>query len=417
MKIKEIEKNRFDEFSKNHKYHTFYQTSSYGNLMEKNGFGTFYLGFFNNSNKLIGATLLLTRQALGSYSYAYAPSGFLMDYTNLDFLQELTEKLRKFLYEKHFIFLRMDPPIKCSERNEQGEIISYNPEINTIFHVLQNCHYTHKGFSLFFEGTKARWNAVLRLHTTSDRLFQKFHKQTRNKIHKANKSGVIVYKASTEDLPIFYEFVKKKHHRNLEYYQQLFECFGDDVELYLAKIDAHKYVQETKNAYEKALEKSDYLTMMLQNKDTKGKDLRKFINRKIEADKVLTTEQGSLMRATRLYQEYPDGIIIGGAIVIKQGKNVSLLIEGFDQNYRIFNPNYYLKWELIRKFNQEEYHTFNLNAIVGEFKKKTKYSGLNEMKLGFGSTAVEYIGEFDYVINPILYKIYVKKNIKKNTKN
>jgi len=417
MNIIHLSESEFDRYAKNHKYRTFYQTSSYGNLMEKCGFKVDYLGFKNNQEELVGATLLLYHKAFWHYGYAYAPSGYLIDYTNLDLLQDITTKLRKFLYQNHFIFLRIDPPIHCSERDNKGEIISYNPEINTIMNVLQTCGYQHNGFNKYFENTKARFNAVVKLHTTSDKLFKSFNKQTRNKINKADKSGIVIYKADKEDLKIFYEFIKRKHNRSLEYYNNLFEYFKDDAELYLAKIDASKFVEKAKNAYEVALSKSEDITEKIQDKHTKGKDIRKIIDRKIENDKVLGQEQGNLIRATSLFQERPEGIIIGGAIIIKQSQEVSLLIEGFNQKFRHFNPNYYLKWELIKKFNQEGYQYFNLNAIVGEFKEKNKYSGLNEMKLGFASTAVEYIGDLDYIINPHAYKFYLKKKLKRNTKN
>lgn len=417
MNIIKLSEKEFDSYSKNHKYRTFYQTSSYGNLMKRCGFKIDYLGFQNNNDKLIGATLLLYHKAFLNYNYAYAPSGFLIDYTNIDVLQEITEKLRKFLYQNHFIFLRIDPPIHCSERNNNGEIISYNPEINTIMNILQECGYKHNGFNKYFENTKARFNAIVKLHTSNDRLYKNFNKQTRNKIKKADKSGIIVYKASIEELSIFYEFIKRKHYRNLEYYKNLFDTFGDDAELYLAKIDTTKFVQKSKDAYEKALEKNEDITEKIQDKSIKGKDIEKIIKRKMETDKVLGQEQSNLVKATSLFQSKPEGIIVGGAIIIKQNQEVSLLIEGFNQNFRTLNPNYYLKWELIKKFNQEGYQYFNLNAIVGEFKEKNKYSGLNEMKLGFSSTAVEYIGDFDYIINNQAYKFYLKKKLKKNTKN
>lgn len=417
MKIVHLDEETFDSYASGHKYRSFYQTSHYGNLMKKHGFLVDYLGFLNHQDQLIGASLILYKNMGFHYFYAYAPSGFLIDYTNLDLLQELTEKLRKNLYSKHCVFFRIDPPIHCSERDSKGSIISYNPEINTVLNVLQSCGYQHKGFNLFFETTKARWNAIVKLHTTNDKLFRNFSKQTRNKIHKADKSGIIVYKATKEELPIFYEFIKRKHYRSLNYYQQLFECFGDKAELYLAKVDVHKFVEKTKNAYESALDISDQLTEKVKDKTMHGKDLRKIINRKIEADKVLAQEQGNLFRSTTLFQEKPEGVIVGGAIIIKQETDAFLLIEGFHPKFRSYNPNYFLKWELIQKFNLDKYQYFHLNAIVGEFQKKNKYSGLNEMKLGFGASAIEYIGEFDYILNPTVYKFYLKKNIKKNTKN
>lgn len=417
MKIVHLTEEVFDAYASSHKYRSFYQTSAYGTLMKKHGFIVDYLGFMNNQDQIIGASLILYRKFFMHYFYAYAPSGFLIDYTNYDVVRELTEKLRKNLYAKHCVFFRIDPPIHCSERDPKGNIISYNPEINSVLHVLQTCGYKHKGFNLFFESTKARWNAIVKLHATNDKLFKNFNKQTRNKINKADKSGVVVYKVSPQELPIFYEFIKRKHYRNLNYYQQLMDCFGDNAELYLAKIDVNKYVSRSKDAYEKALDVSDQLSEKVQDMSVRARNFQKVISRKMEADKVLAQEQGNLARSTTLFQEKPDGVVIGGAIIIKQGDAAYLLIEGFNQKYRLFNPNYFLKWELIKMLNSEKYQYFNLNAIVGEFVKKNKYSGLNEMKLGFSSSAIEYIGEFDYILNPLIYKFYLKNKVQRNTKN
>ncbi len=417
MKIINLTEEEFDQFSKNHKYRTIYQTSSYGKLMAQNGFESYYLGFQNNQGTLVGATLILYRKAFLNYRYAYCPSGYLIDYTDPDFLMELTQKLRKFLYHNHFIFLKIDPPIPCSERKEDGSILSYNPEMNSILKNLEDCGYQHTGFNLFFENTKARWNAVLKLHASNAKLYQGLEKQVRNKIKKADKSGILIYQAPKEDLPQFYEFIKKKHYRTLEYYQQLMDAYGEDAELYLAKIDPYKYVQKSKESYEKVLEENEYLTRKMQDKSIKGKSIRRIMNRKMESDRILGMDQASLHRSTKLFQTNPEGIVVGGAIILKMGNEIDLLIEGFDKKYSSFNPNYYLKWELIQKFNKENYQYFNMNAIVGEFKKKNKYSGLNEMKFGYGAVGVEYIGEFNYIINPIAYQLYLKKNVKKNTKN
>ena len=56
----------------------------------------------------------------------------------------------------------------------------------------------------------------------------------------------------------------------------------------------------------------------------------------------------------------------------------------------------------------------NLNGVVGNFSKDKlgKYKNLNDPKLSFNSTIIEYIGEFDLVINDRIYKKY-KEEIEK----
>ena len=120
-----------------------------------------------------------------------------------------------------------------------------------------------------------------------------------------------------------------------------------------------------------------------------------------------------LLNATRLYSRYPDNIKIAGMLVIENKDGSDLIIEGFNRKYRDFDPNYLLKWEYIKKLNKNSKKYFNMNGIVGEFKGNNKYSGLNESKLGYNAEAIEYIGEFDLILNKFMYKIYKRKQ-KKN---
>lgn len=412
MRIINLDEASFDEFSSKHRYRNIYQTSSYGRLMKKNGYDVDYLGFQNNRGELIGASLLLYKQAILNYKYAYVPRGFLIDYTDQDLVMELTDKLRKFLYQSHFILLKIEPPVLCSERKKDGTVISYHPEIDGMLNILKKCGYQHTGFNSFFENTRPRWNALLKLHASNDKLFQAFSKQVRNKIRKADKLGVSVYKVSIADLPIFYEFIKKKDDKSLRYYQELMEEYGDNAEIYLAKIDSFKYVQKTKDAYEKIEEENEYLATIIQERSKRGKDLQNIINRKMESDKILGMEQANLNRSTRLFQTNPEGIIIGGALIVKQDNEVNLIVDGFDMKYANFNSIYYLRWELIQKFNKEHYEYFNLNAIVGDFENKNPYSGLNESKFGLGAVGIEYMGELLYIINPPIYQLYLKNGRK-----
>ena len=137
----------------------------------------------------------------------------------------------------------------------------------------------------------------------------------------------------------------------------------------------------------------------------------------MESDKIAATSQKHLIDATQLFSTHPEDIIIGAILVIEYEGEENLIIEGFDQNYRDYDPNYLLKWDLIEKWNKEGKVAFNMNGIVGEFKEQNKYSGLNELKLGYNADAVEYIGEFELVINKTVYNIYKRRLEKKKKKD
>ena len=412
MKIITLSEEQFNNFANNHKYSNIYQTISYAKVMKTEGYDYHLLGFINNSNELIGATMILFKKVFLNYKMAYAPFGFLIDYSDNDLVEELTNRLKLLLIKQKFIYLKINPNIHCSERDKHGNIISYNPEVNDILEILQKNGYIHKGFNNYFENEKPRWNAIVKLTASNKNIYKNLSKQTRNKINKAIRSGIEIEEGTKDDLPTLYEFIKNKHHRSLKYYNNIIKEYGDDAKIYLAKLNTEKYVSLSKDLYEKELDINETLNQKLQEVSRKGKDITTLINKKMESDKRVSNYQASLIQATNLLSTYPDGIIIGGLLAIKNNNKLNMIIEGFNQTYRNFNPNYLLKWEIIKKANGEGYQYFNLNGIVGEFNEQNKYSGLNEMKLGFNAQALEFIGEFDLIINKTVYNLYAKKKEK-----
>ncbi len=409
MKIITLEEKEFTKFAEKHKYGSFYQSVSYAKVMQKEGYDYHFLGFLNHSNELVGATLFLIKKIFFGYKMAYAPFGFLIDYSDNDLMEELTVKLKRLLISQKFIYVKISPRIHCSERDEKGNIISYNPNTNDYLEILQKCGYIHCGFHNFFEDLKPRWNAILKLNASNEELYHHFSKQVKNKIQKAEKHGVIFEEGTIDDLETVYEFIKKKHFRSFQYYQNIFHEFGKDAKLYLAKLDTAKYVSQSKELYEKACIDTEKMNQQLQELSSKGKELTHIITKKMEFDRKLSQFQANLLQASHLFSQYPNGLIIGGMIGIAYQKTMNMIIEGYHPDFRNFDSNYYLKWELIQKLNQEGYQYFHMNGISGAFREHHKYSGLNESKLGYHASAIEYIGEFDLIINPIVYRLYQKK--------
>ena len=417
MKIITLTGAQFTDFARKHKYRTYYQTVEYGKLMKTDGYDYHLLGFLNNSNELIGATMVLFKKIFLDYKIAYAPFGFLIDYSNNDLVEELTERLRRLLLKQKFIYLKINPRIECSKRNKYGDVVAYNPEINNIMEILQKNDYIHHGFSNYFEDMKPRWNAILKLSASNDILFGNLDKQVRNKINKAEKLGVELKEANDkEDINIFFNFIKRKHDRSFKYYQKLLKEFDGSAKIYLAILNTNKYLGNIKNLYEEELLKNEEINTRLQEASRTDENVEKIINQKMESDKIVSNYHEHLINATDICSKYPGNIEIGGILVIENPDGADLIIEGYDKEYSDFDANYLLKWELIKKWNSEGKRYFNLNGIVGEFKSQNKYSGLNEAKLGYGANAVEFIGEFDYIINPTIFNFYKKQRDKKDEK-
>ena len=186
--------------------------------------------------------------------------------------------------------------------------------------------------------------------------------------------------------------------------------FGNNLDIYYAKINTESFLISSRRNYEKELEYNDSLAQRVQDFNLDPKERNAYLNKKMESDKLITAYKNSLLVATDLLKNNPNGIIIAGAMIIKYDNAAYIYTEGQDENYGYLNPIYLIRWQLINDYTNLGMKYLNLNAIVGEFEKKNPYSGLNESKLGYNTTITEYIGEFDIILNNFAYNLYNKMN-------
>ena len=406
MKIVTISPEQFNRYASRHRYRNYYQTSVYGNTMRKFGFNVHFLGITDDSNTLIGASLIIYREVFMGHKIAYAPRGILFNYENPNQVKELADKLKKILGKQGFMLLKIDPYIPASIRDHEGKIMNFNSQINLIMANLKSAGFIHQGRTLFFEGEKPRWESLVLLNKDIRDIFNSFDKRTRHKIRKAANCGIECYKDPSKNINTLYNFIKRKSPKPIEFYRELISNFEENAEVYYGKINTEIYVINSRRAYEKEMERNDQIAEKIQQINISQEVKNALLNKKMESDKLLNTYKNSMIQATELLKQYPNGIIVAGAIIIKYDNSAFLYIEGFDKKYTNLNPSYLLKWRMIDDYNKQGLKYLNLNGIVGEFERKNKYSGLNEMKLGFNSTITEYIGEFDIVLNNFSYNLY-----------
>ncbi len=405
MKIIYMDEKSFDDFSRNHVLHTYYQTSSYAKTMATQGYKYQYLGFVDN-DVLVGASLILYDKLMYQFKYAYAPRGFLIDYTDKILVDKVTFSIKRMLEHEKVVFLKIDPPVIDYKRDQEGNIVAQAQILSRP--ILQGCGYHFLGNNLYFETLKPRWNASIEFGNTDGNVINYFNKPARNKIHKSQKREVNINQLAPNELDKFYRFVARKHYRNLRYYGFLQQFFESNFEAYIISIDTEKYLKVVQKLFENEQSKNALIGQEMQDNSTKGIDMRGLISRKMESDKILNAYDVELKNATMLLAKYPDGIDIGSGAIIKTNDTIYFLIDGFDQKYKNISPSYYFKWFIMEKYNKLGYKKFNLNAITGNFKDDNRYKGLNNVKLSFNSEINEYIGEFDLVINPTLYNTYKK---------
>ena len=120
------------------------------------------------------------------------------------------------------------------------------------------------------------------------------------------------------------------------------------------------------------------------------------------SDKLLINYKNDILEASSKYSNNELKKVIAGALVIKSGKNVSIICSGYNPRFRHLNANYFLHYSIIEHY-KEDYEYLSLNGLTGDFSKENKYYGLNEFKLSFNPLIVEYLGELDLIINEKAY--------------
>ena len=415
MKIVALTKEEFDAFAYKHKYSTYYQTSSYAETSRYEGLNTFYVGFVENDT-LIGATLFLYKNIYMYYKYAYAPRGFLIDYTDSKVVLNVTKGLIKLLKKQHYAFIKIDPPVICSERDKNGNIIYFSNTINQILATLKQNGYKHQGFNKYFENYKPRLVSFVNLQNDIEQLYSRIDEDAKQIISNSSDSGVEIVEDHEGNIDELYKYIiLKNKRRKKRYYNGLYTNFRDKMDIFFININTDKYLTNMKKLYDKESIYNEELATEVQDMSISGREKQTVISRKMDSDARLNYFKNELVYATELSKKYPKFLTIGSAFTIKHNKGVELVIDSYNEEYLKFNPRFVLIWELIKKYKNEGFLYINLNAVVGDFTKEDlgKYNTLNNIKLKFNATIMEYIGEFDLVINDHIYNKFKEKIEKK----
>ena len=410
MKLVTLNQQQFNKYASSHRYRSYYQTSAYGLSMLKLGYNVHYFGIVDGTNSLIGATMILYKEVFMNNKIAYAPRGILFDYSDSKKVKELAECLKNLLGKQGFMLLRMDPYIPISIHSNDGNLINMNNQESIILENLATAKFEYKGKNLFFENEKPRWEALVLLNKNEEVLFESFDKRTRNKIRRAKNIGIEVYNDTTKDIKDLYEFVGKKDKKPIKYYEALVKNFGENIDVYYEKINTETFIINSRKMYENELLNNEQLAERIQQYAPNDRERQNTLNKKMESDKLVSSYKNNMLLATELLKNHPEGILIGGALVIKYDNAAYIVSDGYNEKFSSLNASYLIKWQMISDYNRQGLKYLNMNAVVGEFEKKNQYSGLNEMKLGFNTIVTEYIGEFDLVLNNFTYNLFKSFN-------
>ena len=402
MKIVELTIKDFDDYASNHPLRSYCQSSKYAKLMGEKDFSYDYIGYRDDSNNLVAASLILTKR-IGSFSkFAYAPRGFLIDYYNTELLRMFVKDLSNFYKRRGFIFIKINPEIIIGELTEKRNFMPiYNQNVN-IIDALKSMGFKRRRELSPLDFVLPRINSYISL---KDFNFKSLDSKCTEKIRNAEKKGLTIEIATNKDIALLYDIIKNQTFESINYYRNILNTFNDgDSELLLVKADRELALINAQKQYEKELDDNNYWNEMIQRENSE-----KNLAEKMASDKRLLEYKDEMVAATEQlrHNKYQ---YIGGAIVIKYQNRVSIVGAGFDESDEYLNPSYYLYSSLIERY-KDNFDFLDLYGLASNFNEDSIYWSFNESKLAFNPTIYEFIGEFDLVLNESGFKKVQSKGL------
>ncbi len=411
LHLKNIEKEEFDEYVKNHKTKShFLQSLSWGEFAKtKKNLIPYYLGLVDDGNKIQAATLLLEKKLPMNYTYFYAPRGFVIDFKNKELVRTMTKKVVEFAKKKKAIFVKIDPDL-IKEQTNYLEEVSKNKDYDELFNTLKESGFKHLGFTKNFETMQPRYTFRIDLNQSTEEIEDHFSKTTKQRIAKAKKLDTEVTIGTEKDLSEFYHLMTLTEDRkdfvsyNEDYYNTLYEIFNGNknskATLFLGKVHINKTLKVLENELKKINDQISILPIDNLSKSAKNK------LKELTRQKENTTKE--IEKYKEYKKEYGNDITLSAHMIIEYGDKAWVLYAG---NHNILTEtyvNYYTYSEHIRYCKEKGIKIYDQFGTIGDLSKDNPRLGLHEFKKKFGGDYIEFIGEWDYVINHFMYFVFTK---------
>ena len=412
LRLKTIDKEEYDNYVRNHQYKShFLQSLSWGEFAKvKKNLTPHYLGLTTEDNQLVAATLLLEKHLPMNMCYLYAPRGFVIDFNKKELLKTMTKKVVEFAKTRKAIFVKIDPDIIKKSYNYQNEEqkLNYDPEV--IFDNIKKAGFKHLGFTKNFETSQPRYSFRINLEQSMEEIENHLSKTTKQRIAKSQKLETEVVIGTKKDIKEFYHLMTLTESRkdfisyNEDYYETLYEIFNGNknskATLFIGKINFNKTIKSLEKNLKRIVDQISILPIdnLSKSAKTKLEELRK----------QKENTQSEINKYKDYAKQYGNEITLSAHMIIEYGDKAWVLYAG---NHNILSEtyvNYHTYYEHLRYCKSRGLKIYDQFGTIGDLREDNPLFGLHEFKRKFGGDYVEFLGEWDYVINPVMYFVFTK---------
>jgi len=393
----------FDEFALKHPLNNLFQDSRWAEV-KKESWSSLRTGL-RVDGVLVGVSLILIRKLPLGLAMWYLPRGPLFDFDDPTTVKEYLNHLVAFAKKKRAIVIKIDPNLLLSSLS-LGDARAMDPiRSHPVIDLMKECGFIHSGFpKTMSANAQPRYTACFYYDHADWQA--KMSTKTQNIVRKAIAKGVEVEEIGVDRMHEFARIMtltekrKSVSLRNETYFKRLKEIYKDDCLVLLSRLDQKKQVEiETQRKIE------------FENQLCSGT----LAHHKIDNTKQqLASVEKEIKRLNANIDSDGDIVNMSCALAIHAGDNVELLYAGLDERYKKYYAPYVANFTRIEWGHKLGALKCDLGGIEG-----TLDDGLTEYKGAFSPNIDEFIGEFDYPVRPVYYRLftiglpYVKKTLKK----
>ena len=395
MELRELTKKEFDQFALNHPLGSFQQTSSWGRFMEGDKFHAYYVGGFIKEH-IVGACLLLSyERKKDKIRIFYSPRGFLIDYKNEELLKEFTEEVKKFIIEKHGVFLKIDPYILVRDRDTEGNIIE-----GGVYNDFVEVNLTNANFIKVNDRIQPKWLSRINLKDKNiDDIFNNFSPKARQTIRRNERFGFKIRDFEFENIDKFMDIINdesKRYHTVMPtktFYEELKHTFDGNIQLKEVYFKSDEVINNIDKMISEVIKEKE---VRINNYHNSKMTAEYFIDKELEDEEEIKRLEG----LKEYFSKCSDDVSMGIYMFITIGNEVVALNGGIVDEYNKLDASYTLHYEMIKYAINNGYKYYNLYEIGNISDDNNKLKNSYNYKKNFGGEVVELVGEYDLVIDP-----------------
>lgn len=363
--LKEIDKETHVEFLKNYQTFSFLQLPCWAEV--KSGWKSKSVGWFYE-RKLVSVGLILIRNIPKTkWSLFYLPEGPVLDPDYAKNVVDWLTPLRDFAKESGAFNLKLGPQVTINTWSaatiksaisdnvyrqfkdvEPDRVNPFGHEIGTKLRNLGGKQIETDGEG--FGDVQPRFVFAIDVEGKSDdELLATFSQEWRRNIKKAEKSEVKVRQANFSDLETFHILYKETAKRD-------------------------KFTPRPLNYF---------------------KQMWKSLN-----------ENSNNLAEMRLYIAEQENICHAACLWVRVGKHVWYTYGASSTSGRELRPSNAIQWQMMRDARDAGASIYDMRGIAATLNEKSPLFGLLRFKIGTGGKVIQYVGEWDFVLKPLIYKAF-----------